>query len=71
MAKHYVTFVLPKHRYEIGNADVTIEVWRNDNKYGTITISKGAVEWLPVPDKKPYKLGWRGFNEAILQYFEK
>ena len=67
MAKHNVYVNLPPR--ELGKADAIFDVYTDNKKAGTITISKGAIEWFPANAKKPYKLGWKGFDKAIKKYY--
>ncbi|MDP9230246.1 MAG: hypothetical protein M3O67_06210 [Bacteroidota bacterium] len=67
MARHNVYFSLPTR--ELGKSDIIIEVFSNEEKHGTLTISKGALEWYPSNAKKPYKLEWAYFDKAIKNYF--
>jgi hypothetical protein len=47
MAEHkiQVTFPLP---VEVVNADMTVVVQRNGKRFGTLTISKGSIDWRPA-----------------------
>jgi hypothetical protein len=63
MPVHNVYLKLPSR--EIGHTDVIVEVFEDDIKFGTITISKGAIEWYPANAKKPYKLEWEQFDKMI------
>lgn len=69
MATHNVFFNLP--RRELGNSDVIIEVFTEEEKFGTVTISKGAIEWYPANAKNPYKLNWTRFDRAIKAYVKR
>ena len=67
MPKHNVYFNLPKR--ELGKTDMVFEVFSDGEKFGTITISKGAFEWYPSNAKKPFRLDWPLFDKAIKAYF--
>ncbi len=67
MAKHNVYLNLPKR--ELGKADAIFDIITNGRKAGTITISKGAIEWYPANAKKPFKMGWKRFDRAIREYY--
>jgi hypothetical protein len=67
MAKHYVTVEYPEH--ELGKQDAVFQVYENGDKFGTLRISKGAFEWTPRSDKKPYKLGWKRLDRAIKDFY--
>ena len=68
MAKHNVYVSLPFH--ELGKADAIFNIYSNNRKAGTITVSKGAIEWYPTNAKKPYKLTWKQFDKAIKEFSE-
>ena len=63
MAKHNVYFELPAR--ELGKADANFDIYQNDTKLGTITISKGALEYYPASKKKPIKIGWSKFDKIM------
>jgi hypothetical protein len=69
MATHHVFFNLPPR--ELGNSDIVIEVFSDDEKFGTVTISKGALEWYPANAKNPYTLSWPRFDRAIKAAFKR
>lgn len=69
MPKHNVYFNLPAR--ELGNSDIIIEIFSDDEKFGTVTISKGALEWYPSNAKNPYKMEWEFFDKVIKSYFDK
>jgi hypothetical protein len=68
MAKHNVYINLP--RRELGKVDAQFDIYQDDEKLGTITISKGSLEWYPKNSKKPYKIGWSNFAKMIKEYYE-
>jgi sorbitol-specific phosphotransferase system component IIA len=63
MAKHNVYFNLPD--LELGKVDVIFDVYTNNRKTGTITISKGSIEWYPKKAKHPYRLTWKQFDTVM------
>ena len=63
MPVHNVYLNLPSR--EIGNTDVVVSIFSDEEKFGTITISKGAIEWYPANAKKPYKMDWDQFDKII------
>lgn len=67
MAQHKLTFTLPER--EIGKEDVIFNIYEDGEKFGTIKISKGALEWFPRSNKKPFKLGWKRFDKAIKDFY--
>jgi len=66
MAKHNVYVNLPWR--ELGKEDVLFNVFSDGKKAGTITISKGAIEWYPANAKKPYRMGWAKFDKVIKEF---
>jgi hypothetical protein len=69
MAKHNVFVTLPFA--ELGKKDAFIDIIQDDKKLGTITISKGTIEWYPVNAKKPYKISWSNFDKMIKDFYNK
>lgn len=67
MAKHNVHVNLPWR--ELGHSDVVFTIYEDGEKFGTITISKGAIEWYPGKAKKPYSLLWPQFDKMIKKHF--
>ncbi len=63
MATHKLSFELPEH--EIGKQDAIFHVYQDGEKFGTLKISKGALEWFPRSHKNPYKLSWKRFDNVI------
>lgn len=68
MASHNLYFEVPTR--EIGKKDVLFHVYRDGKKFGSITISKGNLEWYPKNAKKPYKVSWIAFDKIIREYHE-
>lgn len=66
MAKHNIFVDMP--RRELGKVDAIFEVFTNSKKSGTITISKGGLEWYPNAARKAYKVTWKQFDQAIRDY---
>jgi len=67
MPKHKVYFNLPKR--ELGKTDMVFEVFSDEEKFGTLTVSKGAIEWYSSNAKKPFRLNWHLFDKAIKSYY--
>lgn len=63
MAIHKVKISLPEA--ELGKKDALFEIFQNNKKLGTITISKGAIEWYRANAKSPIKLSWSQFNRLM------
>ena len=58
LAQHDVKFDVPVR--PLGNADVRFIVYRNDDKFGVLRISKGNVEWSGK-GKRRRRLNWKRF----------
>ena len=68
MATHNVYATLPNA--QLRNKDAFFKIYRNGKKLGTITISKGSIEWYPANAKQPYTMRWLQFDKMIKKYFE-
>ena len=61
---HYVNFTVPER--DLGNADIVFESWDDEDKIGTLRISKGAIEWFAKDSKRPTRrLTWRQFAKQM------
>jgi hypothetical protein len=69
MPIHNVHISLPWR--ELGNSDVVFTVYQDGEKLGTITVSKGAIEWYPSKAKNPYKMDWGRFDKILRDYFNR
>jgi hypothetical protein len=68
MAKHNVFFQLPTR--ELDGTDANFYIYKDDEKLGQITISKGSLEYYPARRKKPISITWSDFDE-LMRKFEK
>ena len=50
---------------ELSKTDVMFEIKKGDNMFGTITISKGAIEWRPANHQKKRRMTWSQFDKAF------
>ncbi len=66
MAKHDVKFEIPT--CSLGNNDITVKVWSDEKLLGTLTLSRGGIEWYPKNAQTPYKHDWEDFDQAIRNY---
>lgn len=68
MAEHQIGLKIPKE-IEILNRDIKIIVRRDGIRFGTLTISKGTIDWRPVNAKRgktgETQLGWSKFDEVM------
>ncbi len=69
MAKHNVYVNLPDA--ELRNSDAYFSIYQNGKKLGTITISKGSIEWYPKSAKQPYNMSWTQFDKMIKEWYDK
>lgn len=60
---HKVTFNLPKR--ELGREDIVFVVEKNERRFGTLLISKGAVEWRPTNKQYRRKISWDKFDQLM------
>jgi hypothetical protein len=66
MAKHNIYFEVPT--CELGKTDIFFHIQKDEEKFGTITISKGNLQWYPKNSKKPYTMSWSAFDKIIREY---
>ena len=69
MAKHDVYATLPNAL--MGKKDAFFDIFQDGEKLGTITISKGSIEWYPKNSKQPYKMTWSKFDKMCKEFNEK
>ena len=60
---HKVIFNLPKR--ELGREDIEFIVEQDGKRFGTLLVSKGAVEWRPTNKVYRRKLNWTRFDQAM------
>ena len=63
MATHDVTFTLPPRK--LGRSDVTFQIARDGETFGTLTVSNGSMVWFPKGASKGRRVGWKKFNELM------
>jgi len=63
MAKHDVYATLPNAL--LGKQDAFFNIFKDGEKFGTITISKGSIEWYPKNAKIPISMTWTQFDKMI------
>ncbi len=61
--EHWAKFTVPWQ--ELRSTDVSFDVYRDSQKFGTLKISRGAVVWYPRSKHKPSKLNWSRFDEVM------
>ena len=68
MAAHAIKLRITKG-IEVLNTDITVEVKKDGKRFGTVTISKGSIDWRPtkkhVGGKNEIPLTWTEFDKAM------
>jgi hypothetical protein len=52
-------------RRELGREDIEFIVEQDGKRFGTLLVSKGAVEWRPTNKVYRRKLNWTRFDQAM------
>ena len=60
---HKVTFALPKR--SLGREDIEFVVKKDGVRFGTLLVSKGAVEWRPTNKVYRRRLSWDRFDQLM------
>jgi hypothetical protein len=60
---HKVIFHLPKR--ELGREDIEFVIERDGRRFGTLLVSKGAIEWRPTNKVYRRKLKWDRFDQLM------
>ena len=61
MPIHHVTFNIPDR--ELGVSDICFRVEADGELFGTLLVSKGAVEWRPAKKKSRLRMTWERLDE--------
>lgn len=69
MAKHKISVELPEA--EVINRDAVITIRGDGIIVGTITISRGNIEWYSYKWKKPTRLTWAQFDRIMHENWRK
>jgi len=64
MPEHRIT-VHPSKPLEVLNADLTIEVESDGEKFGELRISRGSIDWVPRSHRRSFRLEWEQFDEIM------
>ena len=54
-------------RLEIGKSDVIFQIESDDEKLGSLRVSKGNIVWTPVNKQFSYWLNWNDFDRIITE----
>jgi hypothetical protein len=60
---HSVKFTIS--RRELLHSPIRFDVWQDDQKVGTLRISKGGVSWLRRSGQKTYECDWEYFDQLM------
>ena len=63
MARHNISVELPEA--QIKNRDAIVTIRGNGRIIGTLTISRGNIEWYSKRWKKPRRLSWSQFDRRM------
>jgi len=69
---HEVYFTIPNRKLE--RSDVEFDVYMDEDKLGTLKVSKGTIVWFPANTIYGHRLGWAGFDKLMQEHvkgFEK
>ena len=54
-------------RLEVGKSDVIFQIERDDEKLGSLRVSKGNIVWTPVNKQLSYWLEWDEFDRIMTE----
>lgn len=62
MPQHRADFQVPNR--PLGKSDIVFRVYEDDELYGTLKVSFGALDWIPAnaPHSMPYRITWDRFD---------
>lgn len=60
---HKVSFAVPKRT--LGREDIEFIVEKDGVRFGTLLVSKGAVEWRPTNKVYRRRLNWDRFDQVM------
>ena len=68
MATHAIKLKISKG-IEVLNTDITVEVKKDGKRFGTITVSRGSIDWRPskkhVGGKNEIQMSWTKFDKLM------
>lgn len=68
MAVHEIKLKITKD-VEIVNTDIALVIYRNGTLFGTLTVSKGSIDWRPtkkwVGGKNQFRRSWTKFDKLM------
>jgi putative transposon-encoded protein len=68
MAAHEIKLKIQKG-IEVLNTDITVVVKKDGKRFGTITVSRGTIDWRPtkkwVGRKNEIQMNWTKFDKVM------
>jgi hypothetical protein len=64
MPQHEIHLFIPKS-IEVVNKDIEVTVYEDDEKLGTLRISKGSLDWTPRNGKNARHMRWGEFAKLM------
>ena len=68
MATHAIKLKVTKG-IEVLNTDIVVEIKKNGKRFGTLTVSRGTIDWRPtkkhVGGKNEVKKNWTSFDKIM------
>jgi hypothetical protein len=76
MSQHKVTLNIPQNivptAIEVHHADVQFDVRQDKGRFGTLTVSKGGIDWRPKwHHDRACSLTWKQFDLMMRERFGK
>jgi hypothetical protein len=65
MSSYVVKIKMPQRRVKY--KDVEFVVTQNKTKFGTVLISQGSIDWVPV-GRSPIRVRWSKFDKLLEDY---
>ena len=64
MAKHDVKVTMPE-KLPVQRADVEFDIRKDGQKLGTLKVSQGTLEWVPLNKSYGIHIDWEEFAEFM------
>lgn len=76
MSEHRVNLKMPQNivptSVEVRHADVHFEIRQDQGRFGTLTVSKGGIDWRPKwHHERACRLTWKQFDLIMRERFGK
>jgi hypothetical protein len=66
MSAHDIFMAMPEK--VVLNKDVVFDVYSDNNKLGTLKVSKGSIEWAPASFNRGFHLFWEQFDHLMREH---